>query len=202
MGEGKYDRLPDLAAELVHLKVDVLVTFGTPGTLAAKQTTTTIPIVMAGSGDAIATGLVFSLARPGGNITGSTLFIPELMAKRLELLKEAMPRTRRVAVLINPDNSANVPVLKDPEAPTGRGAVAMQPRPCSIQICPAPPMRDAGRQADVARGLSLVRHCVLGPLEGPDALRALSFADGTRFPIASRSSTPPWPGQKFLRQSA
>jgi ABC-type uncharacterized transport system substrate-binding protein len=110
--EGKYDRLPDLAAELVHLKVDVLVTFGTPGTLAAKQTTTTIPIVMAGSGDAVATGLVFSLARPGGNITGSTLFIPELMAKRLELLKEAMPRMGRVAVLINPDNSANVPVLK------------------------------------------------------------------------------------------
>jgi putative tryptophan/tyrosine transport system substrate-binding protein len=114
--EGKYDRLPGLAAELVHLKVDVLVTFGTPGTLAAKQTTTTIPIVMAGSGDAVATGIVSSLARPGGNITGSTLFIPELMAKRLELLKEAMPRTGRVAVLVNPDNSANMPVLKAMEA--------------------------------------------------------------------------------------
>ena len=124
--EGKYDRLLDLAAELVHLKVDVLVTFGTPGTLAAKQTTTTIPIVMAGSGDAVATGLVASLARPGGNITGSTLFIPELMAKRLELLKEAMPRTGRVAVLVNPDNSANVPVLKAMEVTAGSLKVELQ----------------------------------------------------------------------------
>jgi putative tryptophan/tyrosine transport system substrate-binding protein len=110
--EGKYDRLPDLAAELVRLKVDVLVTSGTPGTLAAKQTTATIPIVMAGSGDAVATGLVASLARPGGNITGLTDLGPELVAKQLELLKEVMPRTRRVAVLVNPDNPWNGPVFK------------------------------------------------------------------------------------------
>ncbi len=107
--EGKYDRLPDLAAELVRLKVDVLVTQGTPAALAAKRATTTIPIVMAVSGDAVATGLVASLARPGGNITGSTLFNPELAAKRLELLKEAMPRITRVAVLVNPDNPARGP---------------------------------------------------------------------------------------------
>jgi putative ABC transport system substrate-binding protein len=110
--EGKYDRLPDLAAELVNLKVDILVTAGTPGTLAAKQATTTIPIVMAGTGDAVATGLVSSLARPGGNITGSTDSVPELMAKQLELLKEIMPRTGRVAVLVNPGNLSRVPVLK------------------------------------------------------------------------------------------
>jgi putative ABC transport system substrate-binding protein len=110
--EGKYDRLPGLAAELVSLKVDVLVTAGTPGALAAKQTTTTIPIVMAGTGDAVATGLVSSLARPGGNITGSTDFVPELMAKQLELLKEVMPRSGRVAVLVNPDNPSNVPMFK------------------------------------------------------------------------------------------
>ena len=106
--EGKYDRLPVLAAELVRLKVDVLVTAGTPGISAAKQATPTIPIVMAGSGDAVATGLVASLARPGGNITGLTDAVLELRAKWLELLKEAAPRTERVAVLVNPDNPGTV----------------------------------------------------------------------------------------------
>ena len=102
--DGMYDRLPSLAAELVRLKVDVIVTGGTPGTRAAKQATTTIPIVMAVSGDAVATGLISSLARPGGNITGTTYFDPELHAKRLELLKEAVPRATRIGVLINPNN--------------------------------------------------------------------------------------------------
>ena len=102
--EGRSERLPELAAELVRLKVDVLVTAGTPGALAAKQATTTIPIVMAGIGDAVGSGVVASLARPGGNITGSTDSVPELMAKLLELLKEIMPRARRVAVLANPAN--------------------------------------------------------------------------------------------------
>jgi putative ABC transport system substrate-binding protein len=114
--EGKYERLPDLAAELVQRKVDVLVTGGTAGVRAAKQATTTIPIVMTASGDAVSSGLVASLARPGGNVTGSTFFVPELMAKRLELLKEAMPRTTRVAVLINADDPSHVPVLKAMES--------------------------------------------------------------------------------------
>ena len=102
--EGQYSRLADLAAELVRLKVDLLVTHGTPGTLAAKQATTTIPIVMALSGDPVAAGLVASLARPGGNVTGSTYFVRELMVKRLELLRDAVPRITRVAVLVKPDN--------------------------------------------------------------------------------------------------
>jgi putative ABC transport system substrate-binding protein len=102
--EGRHERLPDLAAELVRLKVDVLVTGGTPGALAAKQATTTIPVVMVGIGDAVASGVVASLARPGGNITGSTDSVPELTAKLLELLKEIMPRARRIAVLATPDN--------------------------------------------------------------------------------------------------
>jgi len=107
--EGKYDRLPVLAAELVSLKVDVLVTAGTPAISAAQQTTTTVPIVMAGSGDAVASGLVASLARPGGNITGLTDRVPELTAKWLEFLKEAAPRTGRVAILVNPDNPGTGP---------------------------------------------------------------------------------------------
>jgi len=106
----QYDRLPALAAELVRLKVDILVTYGTPGTLAAKRATTTIPIVMVHTGDAIIPGLVANLARPGGNITGSTFFVPELMAKRLELLKDAIPRITQVATLVKPDN----PLLRTP----------------------------------------------------------------------------------------
>src|SRR5262249_17746285 len=81
--EGNYDRLPPLVAELIATNIDVLITHGTPGTRVAKQATTTIPIVMAISGDAIATGLVTSLARPEGNLTGSTFFLPQLNAKRL-----------------------------------------------------------------------------------------------------------------------
>jgi len=102
--DGKYDRLPKLAAELIDLKVDVLVTHGTPGTRAAKQASTTVPIVMATSGDAVAAGLIASLARPGGNVTGITFSSPELNAKRLELLKEIIPRIARVGVLLNPKN--------------------------------------------------------------------------------------------------
>jgi putative ABC transport system substrate-binding protein len=98
--EGKYDRLPELAAELVNLKVSVIVVYGTKAAVAAKRATTTIPIVV-GSGDAIGQGLVTNLARPGGNLTGTTTFTSELAAKRLELLKEAVPRITQVAFLVN-----------------------------------------------------------------------------------------------------
>ena len=114
--DGNYDRLPDLAAELVRLKVDVLVTSGTPGTLAAKRATTAIPIVMAVAGDAVATGLVASLAQPGGNVTGSTVFGPEIVVKRMELLKAVMPRLARTAFLFNPDNPASVTENKEIES--------------------------------------------------------------------------------------
>ncbi len=99
--EGQYDRLPGLATELVRLKVDVIVTHATAGVRAAKEATTTIPIVIAATGDAVAAGLVASLARPGGNVTGSSFFGPEIAAKRVELLKEALPRIGRVALLHN-----------------------------------------------------------------------------------------------------
>jgi putative ABC transport system substrate-binding protein len=102
--EGRYERLPELAADLVRSKVDVIVTHGSPGSLVAKQTTATVPIVMAIIGDAVATGVVASLARPGGNITGSSFFSPELNAKRIELLKDVNPHLTRVAILFNPDN--------------------------------------------------------------------------------------------------
>jgi len=109
---GKNDQLPGLAAELVRARVDVIVTHGTPGALAAKAATTSIPIVVAIVGDVLASGIVKSLAKPEGNITGITYFLPELMAKRLELLREAFPHASRVAVLTNPDNPSTEPVLK------------------------------------------------------------------------------------------
>lgn len=104
--EGKNGRLPALAAELAKLEPQVIVTHGTPGTLAAKKATSTIPIVMASSGDALATGLVSSLSQPSGNVTGMTLMLTELSAKRLELLREVSPRLSRVASLFNPVNPA------------------------------------------------------------------------------------------------
>jgi putative ABC transport system substrate-binding protein len=110
--EGRYDRLPALAAELVALKVDVIVTGGTPGTLAARKATAAIPIVVASISDPVATGIVPSLARPGGNVTGLTFFVAELNAKRLEFLKQALPRLKRAAVLMNPDNEM-APVLRE-----------------------------------------------------------------------------------------
>jgi putative ABC transport system substrate-binding protein len=102
--EGQYQRLPDLAAELVRLKVDVIVTPASQNVRAAKQATQTIPIVMTGAGDPVAAGLVASLARPGGNVTGLSMVAPDIVGKQLALLREAAPRVSRVAVLANPAN--------------------------------------------------------------------------------------------------
>jgi putative ABC transport system substrate-binding protein len=104
---GLPDRLAWVATELVHRPVDLIATFGTPPTLAAKQATTTIPIVMMGVGDPVGAGLVASFNRPGGNITGNTILGPEVAGKRLQLLKEVIPSISRVAFLWNPDNASH-----------------------------------------------------------------------------------------------
>jgi putative tryptophan/tyrosine transport system substrate-binding protein len=106
--EGQDDRLPNLASELVSLNPDVIVTTGTPGAIAAMRATKTIPIVMATIGDPVGSGLVASLARPGGNATGFTVLGPELEGKRLELLKQAVPELSRLAILWNPSNPGSV----------------------------------------------------------------------------------------------
>ena len=112
--EGKLERLPDLAAELVRLRVDVIVAAGgTPAILAAKNATSTIPIVFPAVSDPVALGIVVSLARPGGNITGLTIRVPEFSGKRLKLLKEVVPRARRVAVLGQEANTANALDFKE-----------------------------------------------------------------------------------------
>jgi putative tryptophan/tyrosine transport system substrate-binding protein len=112
-GEGAPDRLATVAAELVRRPVDVIATFGTPATHAAKDATATIPIVMIGVGDPVRTGLVASLARPGGNITGNTVLSPDLGPKRLQILREATANATRVAYLANPDNASNVATLAE-----------------------------------------------------------------------------------------
>jgi putative ABC transport system substrate-binding protein len=110
------DRLPDFAAELAGLKVDVIVAAGSQAVLAAQRATKSIPIVMVASSDPIGTGFVASLARPGGNITGQSLMSPELSGRRLQLVKEVVADLRRVAVLWNPDDPPAVLSLKETEA--------------------------------------------------------------------------------------
>jgi len=116
--EGKANRLPGLAAELVQLKVDVIVTQGEEATRAAKDATSTIPIVMASSGDPVVSRLVQSLARPGGNVTGLSTVAPEIIKKQLQLLKEAVPKVSRVAILSIPGNLALVQSVKEAQAAT------------------------------------------------------------------------------------
>lgn len=118
--EGKLERFPALAAELVHLKVDVIVAGGTPAVRAAKRATSTIPIVVWGASNLVGSGLVASLARPGGNVTGTHDLSPELSGKRLELLKETIPRLTRVAILWSP------PTLQLPEIETAARTVGVQ----------------------------------------------------------------------------
>jgi putative ABC transport system substrate-binding protein len=114
--DGKAERLPALAAELVRLKVDIIVTSGTPGGLAAKNATSTIPIVLASGGDFVADGLVASFSRPGANITGLSVFARELSGKRLEILKEAIPGMTRVAAAFNTLNPGTRSLFKETEA--------------------------------------------------------------------------------------
>jgi putative ABC transport system substrate-binding protein len=110
-GEGAPDRLATVAADLVRRPVDVIATYGTPATYAAKEATTTIPIVMIGVGDPVRAGLVASLARPGANITGNTVLSPDLGPKRLQFLREVIPKLNRVIYLANPGNASNMAAL-------------------------------------------------------------------------------------------
>ncbi|MEO8442936.1 MAG: ABC transporter substrate-binding protein [Betaproteobacteria bacterium] len=141
--DGNYDRLPELAQELVRLKVEVLVAFGGKAVLAAHQATTTIPIVVPSSGDPIAMGLSSSLARPTGNVTGSAMFTLELMANSVELLKEAVPRIHRIAWIGNSANPSNKVVLQ------------------------------AVRDAATALKLELLPYAVRSPKEIPGVLQAM-----------------------------
>ena len=110
--DGQLDRLPELAANLVGLKVDVIVVSGTRAAVAAKQATNTIPIVLAGVGDPVQAGLVSSLLHPGSNVTGMARLSPDFIGKRVELIKEVVPKTKLIAALSNPDNPAHAANLR------------------------------------------------------------------------------------------
>ncbi len=124
--DGKFDRLPALAAELVRLKVDVIITAGPPVTRAVKEATATIPVVMAQDGDPVGNGFVASLARPGGNITGMSQLAAEISGKQLELLKETVPKLSRVAVLGTSTRPGNAQALKETELAAETFGVRLQ----------------------------------------------------------------------------
>jgi putative tryptophan/tyrosine transport system substrate-binding protein len=126
-GDGVPDRLATVAAELARRPVDVIATFGTPPTHAAKEATASIPIVMVGVGDPVRAGLVASLARPGGNITGNTVLSPDLGPKRLQILREAVPKAIRIAYLTNPDNASSMATLAEMKMATPAAGMVLIP---------------------------------------------------------------------------
>jgi putative tryptophan/tyrosine transport system substrate-binding protein len=126
-GEGTPDRLASVAAELVRRPVDLIATYGTQATQAAKEATATIPIVMIGVGDPVRVGLVESLARPGGNITGNTVLSPDLGPKRLQILREAIGNVRRVVFLANPDNASNMAALTETKIAASEAGTVLIP---------------------------------------------------------------------------
>jgi putative ABC transport system substrate-binding protein len=125
--EGHDERFPALAVELAGLKPDVIVITGTPGTLAAKRATSTIPIIFASSANPISSGLVSTYSRPGGNVTGFTILGPELEGKRVQLLKEAVPALSRVAVMWNPANPGIVDFLHQMRAAASALNITVKP---------------------------------------------------------------------------
>jgi putative ABC transport system substrate-binding protein len=149
---GRDDRLPGLVAELARLKVDVIVTSVTEDALAAKKATTTIPVVMASAGDPLVTGIVESLARPGGNLTGLSQMAPELIGKRLELLKEIVPKLARVAVLWIPEHRASASNWKEIQRPARELGVQLH----SLEIHGADEFEKAFADAAKARDDALV----------------------------------------------
>ena len=126
-GLGDSSTLPSLARERVELKVDVIVTASTPAAIAAKDATSTIPIVLAQAGDPVGTGLVSNLRRPGGNITGMSLLGPEVNSKRLEILRDFVPRLTRVAVIYNPLNPAGLEHLERTREAASSLGLVIQP---------------------------------------------------------------------------
>jgi putative ABC transport system substrate-binding protein len=124
--EGRYDRLPALAADLVGHKVDVIATGSVAGMQAAKSATTTIPVVFFGGGDLVALGLIASLARPGGNLTGFTMMSLELNPKRLELVSELVPQAGVIALLVNPNNPQTKGVIRDVQDASRAKGVQLQ----------------------------------------------------------------------------
>ena len=182
--EGKLDRLPMLATELVRLKVDIIiVTGGNPDIRAAKNATTTIPIVMVGSGtDPVEAGFIDSLARPGGNVTGLTNLGPEMSDKRLELFKEAVPKLRRVAVLYDPALPSGVLQVKE-VLPVAARALRLTLQPWEIGAADAFERVFAAMRKERPDGLFVTG----GPVLNGNPKRTVDFALNSRLPSVYQS---------------
>ena len=174
--EEKPDRLPILAAELVRLKVDVIVTGGPTATRAAKEATFTIPIVMAQDGDPVGSGFVASLARPGGNITGLSSLGPEISGKRLELLKEIVPKVNRVAVLGTSTNPTNAQGLKETELAAKAFGVQLQ----YLDVLGPEDIEIAFREASRGRADAVL--VLGGPVVQPQRTKVTALAVKNRLP--------------------
>jgi putative ABC transport system substrate-binding protein len=183
--EGKRDRLPELAAELVRLKVDIILAAGAdPMVRAAKNATKTIPIVMTGGGlDPVEAGLVESLARPGGNVTGLTNLVRELGGKRLELLKEAVPKLARVAVLYDPTSPSSGRELKE-VLPAAARALRLTIQPWEIQAADGFDRVFAALNKQRPEGLYVAGG---GPVLGANQKRIAGFALKSRLPSMHNS---------------
>ena len=175
--EGKPDRLPALAAELVRLKVEVIVTGGGGGaTRAAKEATKTIPIVMAGAVDPVGQGFVTSLARPGGNVTGLSTLTPEISGKRLELLKEIVPKLSRVAVLGTSTGTATARLLKEVEPAAAAFGVKLQ----FLDVRGPKDIETAFRAASKGRAEGVL--VLTGPVINPQRKQIADLAAKNRLP--------------------
>jgi putative ABC transport system substrate-binding protein len=182
-GEGKLERLPALADELVRLNVDVIVAVNSPSVIAAKQATPTIPIVMPLSSDPVGDGLVASLARPGGNITGLSVMSPELGAKRIQLLKQTFPKlTRPVAVLWNPDYVGMSARFR--QAQRAAPAIGMGIR--SVEVRDSRELELAMESMDRERPDALL--ILADPLTTDQRLRIVEFAATERLPAMYETS--------------
>jgi len=179
--EGKLERLPDLAAELVRLKVDVIVTGG-PAILVAKKASATIPIVFATAADPVGSGLVSSLARPGGNVTGLSLMAPDLDGKRLELLKEAFPKVARVAFLWDSGGSRGGLALTEMEAAAKALGLKLQ----SLEVRSLDDFDSAFARAKRDGAQALIT--TPGPLINTQQRQVLDFAAKNRLPAMYPSS--------------
>jgi putative tryptophan/tyrosine transport system substrate-binding protein len=180
--EGRYaendlDRLPALAAELVSLEVDLIIAVGTLAPLAAKRATVTIPIVMAAAGDPVGSGLIASLARPGGNVTGTSLMAPDLGGKRLELVKELLPEISRVAVLWNAANPYSALVFKATVGAAWTLAIQVQ----SLEVR-GPADFDGAFEAATGQHIGALI-TVEDPLTNDHRHKIAEFAAGKRLPM-------------------
>ncbi|MEO6747705.1 MAG: ABC transporter substrate-binding protein [Caldimonas sp.] len=180
--EGRHDRLPDLAADLVRLKVDVIVTTATSDALAAQRATRAIPIVMVAGGDPVASGLVESLARPGGNVTGLSQMLQELGGKRLELLKEIVPNLSIVAVLWNPQSASATLGWKENQQPARQLGIQLH----SLEVQSPNDLDKAFEGAILARAGALA--ILPDPVISTNLKRIVDFAAKSRLPSIYQSS--------------